>query len=191
MGHGAEVEMPHEDHDPFVKRIALCVAIYAVILAVAGAGGKNAGKDLISEQIEASNQWARYQAKAVREAIYINDLEKYELEKEKGLSPDADAKVSKSIDRVKKKLEEYKKDKEEIMAEAKSHEAARDTAHKKDGYFDYAELLLQIAIVLASVAMLAKARWAFYLSAALVAVAMLCTVNGYTLAIHIGFMEGH
>ena len=36
-GHGAEV--PHEAHDPFTKRVALTVAIYAVILAVAGLGG--------------------------------------------------------------------------------------------------------------------------------------------------------
>ena len=192
MGHGAEVELPHDENDPFVKRIALCVAIYAVVLAIAGTGGKNAGKDLISEQIEASNQWARYQAKAVREAIYINDLEKYELEKEKGgLTPDAEKRIGKSIERVKKKLEDYKDDKEKIKADAESHEAARDKAHKKDTYFDFAELLLQIAIVLASVAMLAKARWAFFTSMALVAVGILLTINGYTLAIHIGFMEGH
>ena len=190
MPEGVEIELPHDETDPFVKRIALCVAIFAVILAIAGAGGKNAGKDLISEQIEASNQWSRYQAKAVREAIYINDLEKYELEKEKGgLTPEAEKKVDKSIDRVKAKLADYKKDKDEIMAEAKAHEAARDTAHKKDGYFDFAELLLQIAIVLASVAMLSKARWAFYTSVALVAVGLFLTVNGDTLFLHLGFME--
>lgn len=192
MGHGAEVEMPHEENDPFVKRIAMCVAVYAVALAIAGAGGKNAGKDMLSEQIETSNQWSRFQAKAVREAIYINDLEKFELEKEKGgLTPEATAKLDKSMDRVKKKIDAYKTDKDEIMAEAKSHEALRATAHKKDSYFDYAELLLQIAIVLASVAMLAKARWAFLISVALVLVALLLTFNGYTLLIHIGFMEGH
>lgn len=192
MGHGTEVEIPHDEHDPFVKRIAMCVAIYAVALAIAGAGGKNAGKDMLSEQIETSNQWSRYQAKAVREAIYINDLEKFELEKEKGgLTPEAGAKLDKSMERVKKKIDAYKTDKDEIMAEAKIHEALRATAHKKDGYFDYAELLLQIAIVLASVAMLSKARWAFLISVVLVAVALLLTFNGYTLLIHIGFMEGH
>jgi Domain of unknown function (DUF4337) len=109
MGHGTEVEMPHDEHDPFVKRIAMCVAIYAVALAIAGAGGKNAGKDMLSEQIETSNQWSRYQAKAVREAIYINDLEKFELDKEKGgLTPEATAKLDKSMERVKKKIDDYK-----------------------------------------------------------------------------------
>lgn len=192
MSHGAEVELPHAETDPFVKRVALGVAIYAVILAVAGAGGKNAGKDMLREQIETSNQWSRYQAKAVREAISINDLEKFEFEKEKGgLTPEAEARLNKSIDRVKKKLEEYKKDKEEISAEAKGHEAARDTAHKKDTYFDYAELLLQIAIVLASVAMLSRAHWPFLLSLALVGLGMVFTVNGYGLFFHIGALEGH
>jgi hypothetical protein len=39
--------------------------------------------------------------------------------------------------------------------------------------------------------MLAKARWAFLTSMVLVAIGILFTINGYTLAIHIGFMEGH
>lgn len=190
MPEAAEVELPRDELDPFVKRVAFSVAVYAVILAVAGSGGNNAGEDMLSEQISASNRWAQFQAKAVREAIYINDLEKFELEQQKGgMTPQAEAKLLSSMDRVKAKLADYKKDKEEISALAKGHEDARDTASKKDGYFDFAELLLQIAIVLASVAMLSKARWAFYASLALVAVGLFFTVNGYTLFLRIGLME--
>ena len=192
MSHGVEVELPHDTHDPFVKRIALAVAIYAVILAVAGAGGKHASKDMISEQILASNTWARYQAKVIREAIYTSDLEKYQFERERGgLTPEAEAGLAKSSERVRGKIEQYRKEKEELTNEAEGHQKARDAAHRRDVYFDYAELFLQIAIVLASVAMLAKARWAFLTSVALVAVGILLTANGYTLALHIGFLEGH
>ena len=97
MDHGVEIELPRDEHDPFVKRIALCVAICAVILAVAGTGGKHAGKSMISEQILASNSWAQYQAKVVREAIYTSDLEKYQFERGKGgLTPEAEAQLAKS-----------------------------------------------------------------------------------------------
>ena len=192
MSHGVEVELPHDERDPFVKRIAFGVAVYAVILAVAGAGGKHASKDMISEQILASNSWAQYQAKVVREAIYTSDLEKYQYEKAKGgLTPEAEAQLAQSSRRVQQKIEQYKAEKEEIRAEAEGHQHARHKAHTRDIYFDFAELFLQIALVLASVAMLAKARWAFLASVALVAVGVLLTVNGYTLALHIGFMEGH
>lgn len=58
---------------------------------MAGSGGNNAGEDMLSEQISASNRRAQFQAKAVREAIYINDLEKFELEQQKGgMTPQAE-----------------------------------------------------------------------------------------------------
>ena len=41
--------------------------------------------------------------------------------------------------------------KKELIAKAKEYEAKRDHALKQDPYFDYAEALLQIAIVLISV----------------------------------------
>jgi hypothetical protein len=192
MSGGGEIEVPHDEHDPFTKRVALSVAIFAVILAVAGLGGKNAGKDMLSEQINASNRWAQYQAKSVREAIYRNDAEKMEFERAKGgITPDAAAQLDKSIARVRGKLEEYEKEKAEIKAIAEGHQEAEKTAQRKDGYFDYAELLLQIAIVSASVSLLSKSRGLWIASIFIVLLALVLTVNGYTLAFHIGFIEGH
>ncbi len=80
----AEIELPnpHEAkeraEDPFTKMVALSVAIYAVVLAIAAAGGNNAGKDMLMEQQKASNSWAQYQSKAIREALYINESERIE-----------------------------------------------------------------------------------------------------------------
>jgi len=88
------------------------------------------------------------------------------------------------------KLAEYQKDKEEISKQAKEYEkeletqtkkfeAARNLSHKKDPFFDMAELLIQIGIVLASVAMLSKARWAFYAGCVLAVGGLALTVMGY------------
>ena len=82
--------------------------------------------------------------------------------------------------RVQRKLEQYKNDKDKMEPEAGGHEAARETARKRDSYSDFAELLLRIIIVLASVAMLAKSRRASPF-----------TIDGNALAIPIGFMCGH
>jgi Flp pilus assembly protein TadB len=184
----AEVEIPdpkeakEKAEDPYTKRIALSVAIYAVILAFAAAGGNNAGKDMMMEQQRASNRWAQYQAKAIREALYLNDAEKLEIELAKGsLADEARKKMEDTLKRIRAKLAEYKADKEAIMAKARNHEAARDDAHKRDPYFDFAEVALQIGVVLASVAMLSGKRWAFYVSLVLAVVGAVLTVNGYLL----------
>src|SRR5919201_2847190 len=69
----AEVEIPKhgelEEHksNAFTRRIALTTAIYAVILAIASLGGSNAMKEMLLAQQQASDLWAHYQAKSIRE----------------------------------------------------------------------------------------------------------------------------
>lgn len=222
MGSSAEVEIPHDDNDPFVKRVALCVAVFAVVLALAASGGKSAGSETMLNQLKASderaryqllasNEWSRYQAKVQREVLYTQERE--ELEQAFGaLKPDEAEELFRQFEAGQKdaarrptdaterrrqrlgfvttKLAEYRKEKEELSAQAKKYEseleaqtkkfeADRDLAVKRGPFFDTAELLLQIGIVLLSVAMLSKARWAF-LAGILVAVGGLAlTVMGY------------
>ena len=49
--------------------------------------------------------------------------------------------------------------KKELLVRAKEHEELRDHALQQDPYFDYAEALLQIAIVLISVSIIASLPW--------------------------------
>jgi hypothetical protein len=67
------------------------------------------------------------------------------------------------------------------MVKAKSLEQERDLALRKDPWFDYAEGLLQLAIVLTSVAIISNRRPMFYASAVLGALGSVCTLNGYFL----------
>ena len=67
--------------------------------------------------------------------------------------------------------------------------AERDVASRRDPYFDYAEVLLQISIVLASVAMLSGKRWAFYASLALAGLGALLCANGYGLFLKLPGLE--
>lgn len=177
-GHGAEVEVPHDEHDPFVKKVGLSVAIFAVILAVAGAGGKNAGKDMMSAQIDASDTFAWYQAKANRDVLYTQEKESLEQVAE------PTEKQKQRLAHVTKKLTEYEKEKKELLDEGTALKKERKTAHRMDGYFDYAELLLQLAIVLASISMLSKARWPWAVSLLLAAVGLAITAGGFVIPKH-------
>ena len=82
---------------------------------------------------------------------------------------DAAAKLEqyrKTIDRY--ELEpETREGKKELIVRAREHEEKRDHALKQDPYFDYAEALLQIAIVLISVAIVADLAWLAFLGGAI------------------------
>ena len=69
------------------------------------------------------------------------------------------------------------------MVRAKDYESKRDHALKQDPYFDYAEALLQIAIVLTSVAILTGAHVLFWVPCALGMLGIFSTINGFLLLI--------
>jgi len=54
----------------FTRRVALTTAVYAVVLAITSLGGSNAMKETLLAQQQASDQWAFYQAKVIREHQY-------------------------------------------------------------------------------------------------------------------------
>jgi Domain of unknown function (DUF4337) len=193
-----EVELPNPDEikekaeDPFTRQVALFVAVYAVALAVTALGGNNAGKDMIMAQQKASNQWSYYQAKVVRENLYLLEAEKIDLHLENdgsALSEDARKRLGQVRDKYRHKAEEYTHDKHEIKEKAEELEKERDMGARKDPYFDYAEALLQIAIVLASVAMLSGKKWPFWTSLALAGIGVVLCVNGFTLLVKVPGME--
>jgi len=191
----AEVELPdpHELEErrdkTFSRRVALTTAVYAVILAIASLGGSNAMKEMLLAQQEASNQWAFYQSKVIRE--HLNRANKLTLEAQL-----AEPSTLKGPERVKIEAlarqfgdEENRMnaDKKEIEPKAKAAEATRDRNQAKDPYFDYAEVLLQIAIVCASIAILSASRPMFWFSSVLALCGLLLTINGFTLLVHLPF----
>ena len=192
-----EVELPdpHELEErrdkAFSRRVALTTAVYAVVLAIASLGGNNAMKEMLLAQQEASNQWSYYQAKVIRE--HLNRGNKMVLEAQL-----AEPSALKGAERAKfealaqKFAEEEKRmnaDKKEIEPKAKAAEAERDRNQSKDPYFDYAEVLLQIAIVCSSVSILAASRPMFFFSLVIAVLGAVSTLNGFLLFFRLGFLH--
>jgi hypothetical protein len=69
------------------------------------------------------------------------------------------------------------------MTQAKASEAVRDHASQQDNNFDYAEVVLQLALVTGSGAILAGNRAALAIAAILGAVGTALTLNGFVLLI--------
>ena len=66
--------------DPSNKKIAMFISILAVVLAFSETLGKSAQTLAISQNIEASNHWAFFQAKTIRMTTLRTAAESAELE---------------------------------------------------------------------------------------------------------------
>ena len=177
------------------KYIGVYIGILAVVLAICSMGGGNAAKDATLKNIEASNTWAFFQAKnARRQALNLQaDNLELRLTSEVNLSGDAKKKISDLVADYRaqaKKLTtdaERKEGLDELWQKGKALEIDRDHALKRDPYFDYGEALLQIAIVLASVAIISGVNFLLFVSIALGSLGMLATIGGFTLAFPLPF----
>jgi succinate-acetate transporter protein len=72
-----------------------------------------------------------------------------------------------------------------LIVKAREEEQKRDHALKQDPYFDYAEALLQIAIVLISIAIVAEQVWLSYVGGVVGLLGALLMLNGYLLLVEI------
>ena len=71
--------------------------------------------------------------------------------------------------------------KRQLRAQAQAYEAAREVASDRDSNFDLAEVLLQLALVLGSVAILALNRLVLIAASVLGLIGTLLVVNGFFL----------
>jgi hypothetical protein len=172
------------------KWIGVWVGILAALLAVCVMGGDNAAKDANRANIDSANTWAFFQAKNIRRndiRLAADQLE-MTLLTQPDLRPEARTIIEGKIKSYRDTAQLYSTDPktgeglDELFAKAKSVEADRDRALRKDPYFDLSQAMLQIAIVLASVAIIAGTDLLFFLSLGVGALGTLLMFNGYTLA---------
>ena len=159
-GHG------HGDHGSGDnKRIAIMIAILALFLSLAETAAKSAQTDALKYNIEAANLWAFFQAKTIRRTQVETAAQAMEI----------DLKLAKD-DAVKKELEgrigEWKKIAQRYRSEPETNEGSQELAkraqeaekkHKKAlekyHHYEVSSAAFQIAIVLASAAIITGAAW--------------------------------
>ena len=184
-------ELEEQKKDVFSKRVALSTALFAVMLAITSLGGNNASKEMMLAQQQSSDQWSFYQSKVMREHLYRVEQQKAAaLLAERGASMNPQARELYERNRQSYAAEEkrYAAEKLGIEQAAKKLESERDTGVAKDPYFDYAEALLQIAIVMASISILSGSRPVFGLSIVCAVMGALLCLNGYLLLIRLPFI---
>jgi hypothetical protein len=185
-----EVAKPEELEEirghSFARRVALITAVYAVLLAITALGGNKAMKEMLLSQQQASDQWAFYQAKTIREHLYRNQRLRLELdllEREAVMRAEARTRMAALIKNMTNEEIRFAAEKKTIELEAKKFEHERDMYRNKDVYFEYGEVLLQVAIVLASISILSSSVPVFCFSAFCALLGALSSLNAYLLII--------
>jgi hypothetical protein len=177
--------------------IGVYVGILAVLLAVCSMGGSNATKEATMRNIEASNNWSFFQAKNIRRTsfqIAADDLELI-LQANLGMPAEARRALEAKVKSYRDTVQRYTTDKQsmegldELWEKGKRLEAERNVAMAKDPYFDYGQALLQIAIVLASIALISGGNMLLVGSFLLAAMGALSTFNGFFLITKLAFVH--
>ncbi len=138
------------------KRIALLIAVLALLLALAEIGGKQAQNEAIAKNIDASNLWSFFQAKTIRGTVVRTAAEAMEVEIAGTTDEATRRRLQTRVDGWKATIARYESEPEtnegrkELMARAKKTEQERDDYKARDENFEIASGMLQIGIVVAS-----------------------------------------
>ncbi|HEX3246889.1 MAG TPA: DUF4337 domain-containing protein [Chloroflexota bacterium] len=194
------VEDERVGQDQFKTRAAIIIGIMAMLLAIASLGGENSMKAMIDSNIHASDTWAFYQAKNIRQTaneLAANDLETMLLVQGPTMGEEARQQIQQRIDRYRATVARYESEpdptdptnplkgegKRELTARAQDWESKRDNAQRQDPNFDFSIALFQIAIVMGSVAIIAMNSRLLALSVIAGCVATLLMINGFFLLV--------
>jgi len=182
----------HGHIDPSNKKIALLIAVLALILAFSETLAKSAQTSALSYNIEASNLWAFFQAKTIRMTTVRTAVEAAETE-----LTQADAGAKKALQ---ERIESWKKiaarydsepdtqeGRKELSTRAKIAEAKRTRAMAAYHHYEMASAALQIAIVLASAEIITGVAALAWISGGLGVVGMAFSLIGFfaPMAVHL------
>lgn len=138
------------------KKIALLIAIMALCLAIAETFAKSAQTDAINYNVEASNLWAFFQARTIRQTTVTTAAEEMRIARTGVSDPTAQAAMDRQIQAWTASAARWESEpdrregRRELMARAQEAEVKRTKAYKRYHDFELASAAFQIGIVLAS-----------------------------------------
>ena len=145
-------------HDTFTRTAGGVMAIIAACLAVVAVSGHIETTEELLTQQKASDQWAYYQAKSLRR--YQSDVAKDIA----SLVPGAEA--TKVVEKYKANEERYQKDGEQISEKAHEFEKESAVSGHRALRLHLGEVLLELAIVFCSLAILSRRSMFLYVAIA-------------------------
>ena len=170
-GHG------HDDHGGN-RKVALLISLLALVLAFSETLGKGAQTTAIAMNIEASNLWAFFQAKTIRQTVLRTAAEHAQTSR---LEEPGKKQVEKWLETARRYQDEPETNegRDQLAARAKAAEKKRDRSMAAYHHYELASAAVQIAIVLASASIITTMPALVWLAAGLGAVGVGFCVIGF------------
>lgn len=172
--------MADEKKEAWVNYLALSTVVFAVCATLATFKGGGYSTQSIMSQSKASDNWAYFQAKNIKEDLYKLQSEKLEMDKIGKDQKTVDLYQNK-INDYKSKIDKYEKEKKEIKSEAEALENTRDQAQSHTKNFGMAVIFLQITILLSTISGLLKKKYIWYIGLGSGLVGVGYFINGFLL----------
>jgi hypothetical protein len=159
--------------DRSLASVSLTMAVVAVCVAVVSLLGHRAHTEEVVQQARASDQWAYYQAKNIREHEDVLFADMVAV-----VASNDSAAVAKAREKYVQEAERYKHDKEEIQEKARELDREVATETRRADRYDLAEVFLEIGLVITSITLLSGKRIFWHLGIVLAVVGLAVAVMG-------------
>lgn len=161
--------------DRSLAAVSLTMAVVAVCVAVVSLLGHRAHTEEVVLQAKASDQWAYYQAKNIREHedVLFGDMAAV-------VATNDAAAAAKAREKYGQEAERYKHDKGEIKDEADKLDKEVIMERRRADRYDLAEVFLEIGLVITSITLLSGRRIFWHLGIVLTVVGVVVALMGAT-----------
>jgi Domain of unknown function (DUF4337) len=181
LEHVEQAEDSAERREAFGRRAAVVVGVLAALLAISSLAGSRASTEAILAQAKASDTWNEYQANSLKRHVNLDDAAQLRII---SAGTPAEAAANKQADSLEQAVnEKYQPSQDELMPEAQALEHERDLAEARHRGFQSSEAAFQLAIVLTSISIVARARWLLLLGASLGVVGLVLGANALWLLV--------
>ena len=148
--HEAIQEVAEKTEEKWVFLVALSTAILAVFAALCSLMAGHHANEALIEQIQASDQWAYYQAKGIKAAVLESKIETLQ------------ALSKQTSEKDKETVKIYKKEQKEIEEQAKEKERSSSIHLTAHNLLAKAVTVFQIAIAVSAISVLTRRKWLWY-----------------------------
>lgn len=157
-----------KDNKSWKDKIPTLIAVTTLLLAVCATltsfKAAGYGNRMVLAQSQASDQWAYYQAKSIKETQYQVQRDAMAAMMPVEMRSEA---VKKQLADFEKEITRYKQEKKEIINDAQKLEQERDAARQYNTMYGQALMFLQVGILLSSLASINKVNGYWYAGAAI------------------------
>lgn len=164
-------EHAHEDQSLIPATFSM--AVLAVLVALVTLLGHRAHTEELLLQSKATDTWAEYQAKNIRQntSNLLNQLLAV-------MSVKDATKANQTSEQLRQQSDKYSQDKDKLQTEARKLEAEVQVQQRKANRFDLGEALLEVGLVITSITLLTRRKGFWYFGLLMGIAGLLAAITG-------------